>query len=407
MRPVLRVAATLAVSCALVATATASSMAGSDNSADHLATWAIAPQKPVVPQTDEQDAYNQANGRPLPTPELLQPTLDPGLRSYQAKPKNSLHGDYQCGASDVLAALSKSWIKEFEKLYPKVHIAVNPPYAGSLGALELIKGNLDCVFVSRELKPTDIQGFHDAFGYDPLSVPISGGSYRHFGFLDSVGVVVNKANPLDKLSFDQLDAALSTTRNRGGKAALTWGDLGATGEWADKPIHIVGLQPWNGFEEFVRQRVLDAGGKRGEWRPGAPAGSTPADPAVHWEKTVFNIAKDVRDDPYAIGYTGMAYVDPGREDPVPERPHRRPGLCAHLRERRLGRLPAEPGHLLQREQGARQAARPGHGGADAVHPQQAGAASGRRPAGVPAAAVRPGGRRRRAAGHRPLTRPGS
>jgi len=303
--------ATLAVSCALVATATASSMAGSDNNADHLATWAIAPQKPVVPQTDEQDAYNQANGRPLPTPELLQPTLDPGLRSYQAKPKNSLHGDYQCGASDVLAALSKSWIKEFEKLYPKVHIAVNPPYAGSLGALELIKGNLDCVFVSRELKPTDIQGFHDAFGYDPLSVPISGGSYRHFGFLDSVGIVVNKANPLDKLSFDQLDAALSTTRNRGGKTALTWGDLGATGDWADKPIHIVGLQPWNGFEEFVRQRVLDAGGKRGEWRPGAPAGSTPADPAVHWEKTVFNIAKDVRDDPYAIGYTGMAYVDQG------------------------------------------------------------------------------------------------
>ncbi|MFE6153741.1 PstS family phosphate ABC transporter substrate-binding protein [Streptomyces sp. NPDC057889] len=299
----------LAIAATLATAGTLTSVAGSDNSAEHLTGWAIAPQKPVTPQTDQQDEYNQAHGRPLPTPELLQPTLDASLANYRAKPKNSLHGDYQCGASDVLADLSKKWIKEFEEHYPKVHIAVNPPYAGSLGALELIKGNLDCVFVSRELKPTDIQGFHDAFGYDPLSIPISGGSYRHYGFLDSIGFIVNKDNPIDKLSFAQLDAALSTTRNRGGAAAKTWGDLGATGEWADKPIHIVGIQPWNGFEEFVRQRVLNSDGKRGEWRPGVASGSTAADPNVHWEKTVFNIAKDVKEDPYAIGYTGMAYID--------------------------------------------------------------------------------------------------
>ncbi|WP_329023149.1 PstS family phosphate ABC transporter substrate-binding protein [Streptomyces sp. NBC_01423] len=311
MRRAPRAAAALALTTTLVVAGTLTSEAQTDNDAEDFSTWAVAPQKPVTPQTDDQDEYNKAHGRPLPDRELLQPSLDSGLTSYKAKPKNSLHGDYQCAASDVLAALSKTWIKEFEKRYPRVHISVKPPYAGSLGALELVKGNLDCVFVSRELKPTDIDGFHDAFGYDPLSVPISGGSYRHFGFLDSIGIVVNKDNPIDKLSFDQLDAAFSTTRNRGGSPAVTWGDLGATGKWADKPVHIVGLQPWNGFEEFVRQRVLNANGKRGEWRPGATDGSAPADPNVHWEKTVFPIAKDVKDDPYAIGYTGMAYVDQG------------------------------------------------------------------------------------------------
>ncbi|MFF2653893.1 PstS family phosphate ABC transporter substrate-binding protein [Streptomyces sp. NPDC058045] len=308
-RRVRRAAAAVALASALVVAGTLTSQAQPDDDARDFSTWAVPPQKPVTPQTPEQDEYNKAHGRPLPERELLQPSLDPSLTSYQAKPKNSLHGDYQCGASDVLAGLSKAWIKEFEKKYPKVHISVNPPYAGSLGALELVKGNLDCVFVSRELKPTDIDGFHDAFGYDPLSVPISGGSYRHFGFLDSVGFIVSKDNPIDKLSFDQLDAAFSKTRHRGGAPAVTWGDLGATGEWADKPVHLVGLRPWNGFEEFVRRRVLNAGGERGEWRPGAADGSTPADPDVHWEKTVFPIAKDAKDvknDPYAIGYTGMA-----------------------------------------------------------------------------------------------------
>ncbi|MFF9511192.1 hypothetical protein ACF1BU_33245 [Streptomyces sp. NPDC014724] len=48
---------------------------------------------------------------------------------------------------------------------------------------------------------------------------MSGDSFRHFGFLDSVGFMVNKKNPVDKLSLDQLDAALSTTHNRDGKAA--------------------------------------------------------------------------------------------------------------------------------------------------------------------------------------------
>lgn len=32
---------------------------------------------------------------------------------------------------------------------------------------------------------------------------------------------------------------------------------------------------------------------------------------MRWEKTVFPIAKDVKADRYAIGYTGMAYVDQG------------------------------------------------------------------------------------------------
>ncbi|MER7693193.1 substrate-binding domain-containing protein [Streptomyces sp. NPDC097610] len=309
MKRTTRVLTALALTTALATAGTLTSLADNNNTAENLTTWAMAPQKSLTAQTPEQDAYNKEHGRPLPTPELLQPTLDSTLGTYQAKPKNSLRGDYRCGASDVLADLSKRWIKEFEERYPKVHISVDPPYAGSLGALELIKGNLDCVFVSRELKPTDITGFHEAFGYDPLSIPISGGSYRHYGFLDSVGFIVNKKNPIDKLSFDQLDAALSTTRNRGGAAVTTWGDLGATGEWADKPVHIVGLQPWNGFEEFVRQRVLSHDRRRGQWRPGAADGSTPADPAVRWEKTVFPIAKDVADDPYAIGYTGMAYVD--------------------------------------------------------------------------------------------------
>src|SRR5262249_32824868 len=207
-------------------------------------------------QTDEEAEAGRKFGRPTPSPEILQPTLDPALPAYKPRKDIKLSGSFKGASSDVLPGLAKLWIDAFRKYYPKVDISVQPPYAGSLGAKELVKGNLDFVFVSRELKPDDITDFRSKFGYDPLSVPISGGSYRHFGFLDAVAFFVNKPNALEKISLEQLDALLSSTRHRGGAAINTWGQLGLTGEWADKPIHVYAIKPWNGFEEFVRQRIL-------------------------------------------------------------------------------------------------------------------------------------------------------
>jgi hypothetical protein len=66
------------------------------------------------------------------------------------------------------------------------------------------------------------------------------------------------------LSFKQLDSIFSSTRNCGGNSIGKWGDVGVNGTLADKDINIYGITPWNGFEEFVRQKVLSCGGKRGE-----------------------------------------------------------------------------------------------------------------------------------------------
>jgi phosphate transport system substrate-binding protein len=260
--------------------------------------WMEIPRVTVIPQSQSAEEAAKQSGRALPEPELLQPTLDPALPTYEPLDPAKLSGRFSGAASDVLPDMAQRLFAGFVKYYPNVHFAVSPPYAGSLGAKELIKGNIDFVFVSRELKPDDIAEFKANFGYPPLSVPISGGSYRHFGFLDSVVFFVNKQNPIEHISFDQLDAIYSSTHFRGGTPIITWGQLGVTGEWADKPIHAYGIQPWNGFEEFVRQRVLGVDARRGEWRDG-----------IRYEKLVFPVARHAEQDRYAIGYSGSAYVD--------------------------------------------------------------------------------------------------
>jgi phosphate transport system substrate-binding protein len=263
-----------------------------------MVEWVAPAASTNRPQTEAEAAAGRASGRKLPMPEILQPTLDASLPPYQPRAGRKLTGKFKAASSDVLPGLAGMWIAAFRKYYPGVEIDVSPPYAGSLGAQELVKGNLDLVFVSRELRPDDIAGFRAKYNYDPLSVPICGGTYRHFGFLDAIGFFVHKDNPVEKLTFQQLDGLLSATRHRGSATLSKWGDLGLTGEWADKPIHVYGVQPWNGFEEFVRQRVLSIPGKRGEWRDG-----------IQFEKVVFPLAGRVAADRYGIGYAGLAYVD--------------------------------------------------------------------------------------------------
>lgn len=248
-------------------------------------------------QTSEEEEAGRLSGRALPAPEILQPMLDSSIPAYQPRRDSQVSGKLTGAVSDTLPALMKRWIAAFRKYYPSVEIQVSPPYDSNFGAKELVKGTLDFVIVSRVLRPDDIASFKARYGYTPLSLPVAAGSYRQFGFLDTIGFFVNRENPLEGLSFDQLDAVLSSTHNRGGPGLTRWGQLGLGGDWADKPIHIYGIKPWDGGEDLIRQKVLSRDGKRGEWRDD-----------IKFD-TVFPIARRVSEDRYGIGFTGLAYID--------------------------------------------------------------------------------------------------
>lgn len=260
--------------------------------------WLLPPAPVQVPQTRAQDEQGKEQGRSLPAPELLQPTLDPQLPLFQPRYGADLGGHFALAASDTLPGLVRAWIRAFAHFYPHVQLDLGPPYEGTTGANRMTAGSIAVAFVSRELTPANVAAFEAKYHYPPLSIPVCGGSWRQFGFLDAVGFFVNRGNPLSRLSLTQLDAILSRTHWRGDTPITTWGQLGLTGAWATRPIHVYAIKPWNGFEEFVRQRVLDAHGQRGHWRAG-----------LHYDATVFPIARRVAADPDGIGYAGLAFVD--------------------------------------------------------------------------------------------------
>ena len=149
--------------------------------------------------------------------------------------------------------LGEYWQKAFMKFQPGVKISYYlPTSAGSFGALNY--NQADLIFSH---KP----GFYDLLAYermkncDPVEITAVTGSFDVGGWENSFTILVNGDNPIKGLTMEQLDGIFGSERTGGyegyvwktenargpEKDLRTWGQLGLTGEWADKPIHVYGF----------------------------------------------------------------------------------------------------------------------------------------------------------------------
>jgi len=109
---------------------------------------------------------------------------------------------------------------------------------------------------------------------------------------------VHPSNPLEEISYSELDAIWSKNRFRGYPQNIKkWGQLKAlesSPEIATKDIVLVGVSPQNGSEYFLNLTVTLGGA----WVDG-----------IITYSTVFKIATTVSQNPYAMGYSGIAYLN--------------------------------------------------------------------------------------------------
>lgn len=224
-------------------------------------------------------------------------------------PKVSPPAWARCGSvPSILDGLAAAWQQGFAERAAAAPITYPRPYGPPQGRLdphlaEFLAGRLDFAFLTREISEADLSAFrrHHA-GMDPLVVPVAGGSWNRFGFVDPVVVIVNASNPLQALNIERLDAIFTTSRLHGGTGIVDWGAAGVP-EWQGRPIHIVGGGAWADQESaralFLRRNVFSSNGMRGVWRQ-APGSGSEAD----------NVQR-VADDPLALGFTGLGHVLPG------------------------------------------------------------------------------------------------
>jgi phosphate transport system substrate-binding protein len=184
------------------------------------------------------------------------PVWRPGQLTIEPEEECNLVG------ADVMDEITFGWVKLFRKAYPTLSVTVEARASGS-GGPALTDGRAHAAPVGRELFPSEEQAFVDKYGYKPLAIRVATGSVGALGKTASSVVLVDKGNPIKGLTLAQLDAIYSKSHKRGYKEIQTWGDLGLTGEWATRPIHLYGLAPVNGIEQYIKTIVLDGG----EYKP--------------------------------------------------------------------------------------------------------------------------------------------
>ena len=185
--------------------------------------------------------------------------VDPSLPSWQpGDVKSEPEEELAIVGADIMDEIALGWTKIYRKQYPRLSLTLDLRASGA-GAPGLVSGKGHLAPVGREMFPAEEKSFVDKFGYKPLAIKVATGSVGSLGKTASSVILVDKDNPIDCLSLPQLDAVYSKTRKLGYKEVKTWGDLGAKGEWAGKPIHLYGLKPVNGIEQYFKWIAMDNG----------------------------------------------------------------------------------------------------------------------------------------------------
>jgi phosphate transport system substrate-binding protein len=220
--------------------------------------------------------------------------LDPELTPYKAV--SGVSGNISSVGSDTLNNLMTHWAESFQKFYPNAKVQIEGK-GSSTAPPALISGTAQLGPMSREMKGTEIDAFEKKYGYKPTPIRSS---------VDALAVFVNKDNPIKCVTLAQVDAVFSKSRRHGYKEEIrTWGQLGLTGEWANKPISLFGRNSASGTYGYFKEHAL----KNGDFKD-----------AVKEQPGSASVVQGVTVDRYGMGYSGIGYATAGvRAVPLSEK----------------------------------------------------------------------------------------
>ncbi|MBX3353839.1 MAG: phosphate ABC transporter substrate-binding protein [Phycisphaeraceae bacterium] len=217
-------------------------------------------------------------------PVAAQIRVDPALPEYT--PVQGVSGSLKSVGSDTMNNEMTLWAEGFLGFYPNVSIEIEGK-GSSTAPAALIAGTAQFGPMSREMKGKEIDDFEKKYGYKPTGLASS---------IDMLAVYVHKDNPIAQkgLTLQQVDAIFSKSRRGGHPNDIrTWGDLGLTGEWANRPISLYGRNAASGTYGYFKEVALFGGDYKDEVKE-QPGSSS--------------VVQGVATDKFAIGYSGIGYM---------------------------------------------------------------------------------------------------
>ncbi len=211
---------------------------------------------------------------------LLQSGCGKSESNRSGSPANS--ASIQVKGSDTMVNLAQAWAEEYKKVATNVDVEVSGGGSG-VGIAALIKGTIDIADASRNMSSEEIQQAKKNTGKEPKETIVG---------YDGIGIYVNKDNPLDSITADQLAQIYGE-----GGTITKWSQLGAKMPAGSDDIIRVSRQSSSGTYEFFRDHIL----KKKDYKLGSRD--------MNGSKEVVELCASTVG---AIGYSGMGYNEPGK-----------------------------------------------------------------------------------------------
>jgi phosphate transport system substrate-binding protein len=208
-------------------------------------------------------------------------SVDAKLPTYKAG--QPVSGNIKSIGSDTMNNLMTLWAEGFKRLYPNVQVEIEGK-GSSTAPPALVSRTSTFGPMSRKMKSKEQADFEQAFGYKCAQLATS---------IDMLAVYVHKDNPIKGLTLQQVDAIFSKGRKGGfPKDIRTWGDLGLTGDWANRPITMYGRNAASGTYGYFKKHALF----KGDYKD-----------SVKEQPGSSSVVNSVANDLGGIGYSGIGY----------------------------------------------------------------------------------------------------
>jgi phosphate transport system substrate-binding protein len=227
------------------------------------ASFARAAAIPAIP-SGTPGTLTLARYEELPPPDLSD------LPDYQPVPQ--LTGTLRIYGSELKNAV-EYLAKGFQEYEPDVKVSWSNATSSEGALAGLYTGVSDIAPMGDDAKITDMMPFYNVYGYLPTEISVATGGYEKRGSLFAWAIAVNKDNPIDAISVDQLERVIGSERTGGWKRVdnnylftseyalpksqliRTWGQLGLKGVWANKEIQTYGYSA-PGFAISIERHLM-------------------------------------------------------------------------------------------------------------------------------------------------------
>jgi ABC-type phosphate transport system substrate-binding protein len=216
--------------------------------------------------------------------------LDPALPGY--RPGARVDGEIRSVGSDGMKSLMERWMRDFRSWQPGVRRGERWEHLGTLNGFHaLMAGETDLAPMGRELWPSEAADYASLHpGQVPFEIRVARGGFNTQQRTTAQAVFVNARNPIEHITLPQLAAVLGRA-----PTITRWGQLGLTGDWADRPI-VVDMPPRITPNAMSMQFMALRG--------------RPWNETLH-EASVADTAKAIASDVAAIGFGGFEDGGPG------------------------------------------------------------------------------------------------